>query len=199
MLSGTIEGDIDFAALFDEELSPRARSAALAGFAREQLADAERINAAALGFRPAHVTIVDGIERGSEDNVKPNGSIVYEFNLMTDVFSWVAEQLHAFAPVLSGRFKTSFEFFVDGALSSLEADLSAGREFVFMSAVPYAGKIEGEHRAPESGQAPHGVFEAIATLARMRFPQVDIAFAYLRPFIASSVSDTPAIVIKAGA
>jgi len=199
MLSGTIEGDIDFAALFDEELSPKARSASLAGFAREHLADAEKINTATLGFKPAHVTIVDGREGGSEDAVKPNGSIVYEFNLMTDVFSWVAEQLHAFAPVLSGRFKTSFEFFVDGALSSLEADLSAGREFVFMSSVPYAGKIEGENRAPESSQAPHGVFEAIAILAQRRFPQVDIAFTYLRPFLASSVSDTPAIIIKAGA
>jgi hypothetical protein len=43
------------------------------------------------------------------------------------------------------------------------------------------------------------VFEAIATLAQMRFPQVDIAFAYLRPFFVSSVLDTPAIIVRARA
>lgn len=199
MLSGTIEGDLDFVALFDEELSPKARSRALADFARDQLADAERINAASLGFMPAHIITVDGRQGGSEDDVRPNGEIVYEFSLLTDVFSWIAVALQAFAPVLSGRFRTSFQFFVDGRLSDLDADLSAGREFVFMSSVPYAGKIEGENRAPESSQAPNGVFEAVAALARQRFPQVDIAFAYLRPFLVSEVSDTPAIVIKARA
>jgi hypothetical protein len=66
--------------------------------------------------------------------------------------------------------------------------------------VPYASKIEGERMPPESRQAPNGVFEAVAALARMRFPQLDISFSYREPFgeFAASIKDTPAITIALG-
>ncbi|WP_052435646.1 hypothetical protein [Bradyrhizobium japonicum] len=201
MLSGSIDPiDLDFQALIDEDLSPKAQSRALAGFARDQLTDAEKINAQALGFTPQHHVRVDGADGVSEDQVRPDGEIVYTFDLHSDVLTWIMEQLGQFAPVLSGRFRHSFELFVDGVLADLAGEMPEGREFVFLSSVPYAGKIEGEHKAPESSQAPDGVFEAVAALARLRFPQVDIAFAYIAPLAGSGVSqpDTPAITINAG-
>jgi hypothetical protein len=201
MITATIEGgDLDITALLEEDLSPAALSAELAAFAREQLAEAEKINADALGFTPQHTVAVDGVAGAPEDRVRPNGVIVYTFDLMPDVFGWIAAELYAFAPVRSGRFRRSFAFFVDGILTDVTGEISKGREFVFLSSVPYAGKIEGEHKPPESRQAPSGVFEAVAALARMRYPQLDISFSYRAPFgsLAASIKATPAITIKLG-
>jgi hypothetical protein len=119
---------------------------------------------------------------------------------MPDVFAWIAAELEAFAPVRSGRFKRSFAFFVDGIAADPAGEIPEGREFVFLSSAPYAGKIEGEHEPPESRQAPNGVFEAVAALARMRFPQLDISFSYRAAFseAAASIKDTPAIIIALG-
>lgn len=202
MFSGSIEPiDIDIQALIAEDLSPQAQSRALATFAREQLTEAETINAKALGFTPQHHVQVDGAEGVSEDRVRPNGEIVYTFDLHADMLSWIIAELEALAPVLSGRFRHSFELFIDGVLADLAQELPEGRKFVFLSSMPYAGKIEGEHKAPESEQAPDGVFEAVAALARLRFPQADIAFSYIAPPAGSGSSrpDTPAITVQAGA
>jgi hypothetical protein len=199
MLQGSIDGgDLDLTALFEEDLSPAAQSAALAQFARKQLAEAAKVNADALGFTPPHTTLVDGVAGAAEERVKPNGEIVYTFDLAQDMFAWIAAELSAFAPVLTGRFSRSFEFFVDGVRTDLDHEIPQGREFVFMSIEPYAGKVEGEHKRPESPQAPNGVFEAVAALAALRYPLADIAFAYRTPFFASRVKDTPAITIRLG-
>jgi len=201
MITATIEGgDLYVVALLEEDLSPAALSAELAAFAREQLTEAEKINADALGFTPQHTVAVDGVAGASEDRVRPDGVIVYTFDLMPNVFGWITAELEAFAPVQSGRFRRSFAFFVDGILTDVTCEIPEGREFVFLSSVPYAGKIEGEHKPPESRQAPSGVFEAVAALARMRYPQLDISFSYRAPFgaLAASIKDTPAITITLG-
>jgi hypothetical protein len=201
MFSGSIEPiDIDVAAIINEELSPAAKARALAVVARSELAAAEKTNSSALGFLPTHTTTVDGAAGVSEDAVRPDGTIVYAFDLLPDVFSWIAEQLQMFAPVLSGRFKDSFEFFIDGVLAALTADMPPASEFVFLSSAAYAGKIEGEEGPPESRQAPNGVFEAVATIAQMKFPQVKISFSYRVPFpdAKSTSKDTPAITITLG-
>jgi hypothetical protein len=201
MITATIEGgDLDIAALIEEDLSPDAQSAQLADFAQRQLADAEKVNAAPLGFTPQHTVAVDGVPGASEDRARPDGEIVYTFDLMPDVFAWIAAELEAFAPVRSGRFKLSFAFFVDGIAADPAGEIPEGREFVFLSSVLYAGKIEGEHKSPESRQAPNGVFEAVAALAQMRFPQLDISFSYRESFggAATSIKDTPAIIIALG-
>lgn len=71
--------DID--GIIAEMLSGPAMSAILADAAREALADAERQNEAILGKAPPHTTTVDGNEGASEDQVRPDGIIVYEFDL----------------------------------------------------------------------------------------------------------------------
>ena len=207
MLDGSIEPlDLDFELLVREEFSPAARSRALASFAREQLAAAEDQNRAALGYVPPHDTIVDGAAGAREDQVRPDGVIVYSFELLGELFSWVAEQLRAFAPVLSGDFRGSFQFFAGGVLVDPAGEVPPAAEYVFLSPLPYARKIEGSPaRPPESRQAPHGVFEAVAAVAAQRFGnQAVIRFSFRAPLggellsgKARGVSDlrTPAIVI----
>ena len=200
MLSGSAEPlDLDVQAIIAEDLSPDAQSRILAQVARDELAAAEATNRVALGYVPGHTTTVDGAAGADESRVRPDGEIVYAFDLVQDLFAWIAHELESFAPVRSGRYLHAFLFFVDGVLASLDGEAPEGREFVFMSAVPYAGKIEGEHRAPESPQAPNGVFEAVAVLAQHAFPGADVAFSYRSPFTPiTGVKDTPAITIRLG-
>lgn len=184
-LDGSIEPlDLDFQVLIAEEFSTAARSARLADFAREQLAAAESINEAALGFVPKHQTIVDGAAGVSEDHVRPDGVIVYAFELIGDLFAWISEQLRAHAPVRSGHFRDSIQLFADGVLLDIGAgEIPTAREYVFLSPLPYARKIEGSGaRGPESRQAPDGVFEAVAVLAAQRFSnQAQIRFSFRAP------------------
>jgi hypothetical protein len=198
MLEGTID-PIDSAAIIDGAFSPAAMSAAIADAAREALADGEKINSDALGFVPTHTTTVDGVKGASEDSVRPDGTIEYTFNLLPDVFSWIADMLQQFAPVLSGRFKSSFELYADGVVIDPAGIIPQAAVFIFMSIVEYASKIEGENKAPESKQAPNGVFEAVAVLAQQHFGnQVNISFGYRQPFASASAHETPAITITVG-
>jgi hypothetical protein len=190
--------DLDIAAITNEEFSPKARSAALAEFARETLADAEKQNTGALGAPPSHTTKVDGSLGADEGRVRPDGTIEYGFNLLPDIFGWIANMLEQFAPVLSGAFKASFELFADGAVIDPDGEIPQASEFVFESTVAYASKIEGESGPPESRQAPNGVFEAVATLAQSNFPAVNIAFSYRQPLGGESSHLTPAITITLG-
>ncbi len=66
----------DIEIMISETLSPAARSAAFADFARAQLAEGEQINQSVLGRIPTHRTFVDGAEGAIEDNVRPDGVIV---------------------------------------------------------------------------------------------------------------------------
>lgn len=210
MFEGSIEPiGLDIAAIVDENFSPKARSAALAGIAREILAEAEQQNSDALGFVPAHTTTVDGAIGADESTVRPDGEIRYAFELLPDMFGWILDMLQQFAPVLTGQFKASFELYADGNLIDATGEIPPASEYVFVSSVEYARKIEGDaSRPPESKQAPNGVFEAVATLAQQRFGnQANIKFSYRAPFNGSLLTGkvgnnsdyrTPAITITLG-
>lgn len=158
--------------LMDRTMSPAAQSAKLASTAREALREAQQINARALGTVPEHETYVDGRLGASEDTVKPDGRIVYEFNtsFRAEILAWILTQLREKAPVRRGRYRDSIKIFADfvevaTAEQAVEAD-----EVVFVSTVAYARKIEGgPNRAPQSPQAPNGVFHAVAALATAKW------------------------------
>lgn len=160
------------------------RSAMLADFAREQLAEAEQTNEAALGHVPAHQTFVDGRLGASEDSVKPDGVILYEFELTSDALTWISEQLAAASPVGSGSdrhaglYQHSHMLFADGVQVDPDGEIPGASEYVFVDSLPYSRKIE----VGESRQAPDGVYEAVATLAQQRFSKsLDIRFTYRAP------------------
>jgi hypothetical protein len=200
MFEGSIDSiDLDIEAITNEEFSPQARSSALADFARETLAETEKTNSDALGSVPDHLTTVDGVAGADEDKVRPDGTIEYAFSLSSDIFPWIARMLQQFAPVRSGRFKSSFELFADGAVIDPNGIIPQAAAYIFESIVAYASKIEGESKPPESKQAPNGVFEAVATLAQQQFgSQANISFSYRTPLDGSSEHLTPAITVTLG-
>lgn len=175
-----LEQDINL--LIRQDLSPQAQSAAFADFARETRDEAVATNEAALGAPVEYETFVDGREGASEDSVRPNGVIVYDFvGLASGIFAWISEQLDQHSPIGSGKdphpglYEHSHIFYAD----DVEADplkpppgIMVGS---FVSAVPYARKIE----AGESPQDPDGVYEVVAHLASQRFGNIaKIVFDY---------------------
>lgn len=182
--------DRDIAVIFREDLSPEGRSAALAGFARDQLADSETTNERALGYVPPVTTVVDGREGAQPESVKPDGVIVFEFNLLEDLFAWIGEELVKHAPVGGGKdkhaglFARSFIFLADGQQVDPGAPAPQATEYVFVNSQPYARKLE----QGASPQAPDGVFEAVATMASRRFGNLArIRFAY-RPLVGGATA-----------
>lgn len=175
----------DIEVIINQLLSSQAQSAQFAAFAREKLAEADQSNNAALGHVPPHDTFVDGSAGASEDQVRPNGVIVYEFSLIGDLFAWIADQLKQFSPVRTGRFEHSFVLFADSVEIDPYGPIPTATEFVFQNTEPYVRKIERGF----SPQAPHGVFQAVAALAQNRAPKLaKVSFTY-RSLIGGAIGE----------
>lgn len=181
--------------LFLADVSPAAQSAAIAEFAQEQLDDALKSNSGSLGTAPDFETFVDGRKDVPLAGVKPGGTIVFEFHILSDLIAWVDEMLIEFSPVKTGRYQRSHVLFVDGAKVDPNGNIPNGKEFVLLNLQPYAEEIENDL----SRQAPDGVFQAVAALANEKFGQIaKVDFAY-RPAPAEAPKGDndrrPAIVI----
>jgi hypothetical protein len=166
---------------FARELSAEVRSRELAQFAREELKKGQDQNRAALGRVPPHETFVDGQRSENLDRVRPEGNIVFEFDLMEDIFGWIGEMLIKHSPVLTGRFRQSFVFLADNKVIDPGSPVPLdANEYVFVNIQPYARKIE----RGLSAQAPDGVMDVVATMAQRRFGNIArIRFGYRTPLL----------------
>ncbi|WP_291209009.1 hypothetical protein [Hyphomonas sp.] len=158
----------DIVAFVGEDLAPAAQAEIRARVAREHLADAQSINRIVTGRVPEHDTFVDGRAGAPLESVKPNGVVVFEFELVADVLLWIHTALKKHSPRFKGDYQTSHQLFADDVeVADIENPPSA-REYVFLNEQPYARKIE----RGQSKQAPEGVYEGIAALAKQRFGNV---------------------------
>lgn len=161
--------------MLSEGLSPKARSAVFAKYAKEQIAEAKETNRSILGRVPRHTVTVDGRENSSIDAVRPDGVVIAEFELIDDVLVWIADQLTIHSPFKTGRFRKHNTLFADGQETQVGSVIPVASEYVFMNTLPYARKIE----RGLSSQAPDGVYQAVAVLARRRFSNIaKISFSY---------------------
>ncbi|MCC0809191.1 hypothetical protein FPV16_23840 [Methylobacterium sp. W2] len=157
----------DIALLIDEELSPAAQAQKLTEAAREALLDAQGTNRQALGYVPDHDTFIDGGKRSDLSGVRASSIITFEFHLLIDVIQWVDEQLIIHSPVKTERFARSHVWFAD----NVEMDPlnpPPAESYIVLNEQPYTRKIE----KGLSPQAPDGVYEAVATLAKRRFGNI---------------------------
>jgi hypothetical protein len=179
-----IEKDI---ALILDELSPEGQSAQLRASAEEALRDGQETNRRALGYVPTHDTFVDGAKRGDLSGVTGNSIVLYEFHLLVDIIQWVDEQLIIHSPVgstpKSPEYSKSHVWFADGVEFDDVANPPPAEGYVVLNATPYARKIE----RGLSSQAPEGVYQGVATLAKRRFGNIAyVGFGY-RSFPGGSV------------
>lgn len=149
-------------------LSPERRRALIVEHAREGLRESQEINRAALGHVPAHDTFVDGRAEAPLTSVNPDrGVIVFRFHLLSQVIQWVDAMLVLHSPVLTERYARSHIWFADDREMDPLNPPPAER-YVVLNAQPYARKIE----RGQSRQAPDGVYESVAVMAKKRFGQV---------------------------
>lgn len=169
------------------------RSAAIATFARQALAEADATNTATAGHPVPHTTLVDGRQTEDLDTVKPDGTIIFDFglDLQNDVIQWIYDQLRLHAPVRSGRFRSSITVYADGQEVQPGTKAPDAQDWIFLALVPYARKIEGGRKPPQSKQAPNGVFEVVAAMAAARFGNIaKVRFTYQNPIGGASDLET---------
>lgn len=171
--------DRDIALILNETLGPQARSKIIADHARAALREGQDKNRRVLGRTPPHKTFVDGAEaQGGENSVRPDGRIVYEFELVSETLVWIGEMLTRNAPFKSGRFRAGFRLYADGSEVPIGKTVPPAQEYVFLNIEPYSRKIE----RGLSPQAPDGVFEAVAAMARGKFGNLaKIGFSFRTP------------------
>lgn len=173
---------LTFTAMLDEIQSPKARSAALAAFARERIDEAAGVNRAVLGRPVSYKTLVDGRRGAAIDTVRPDGVVVAEFDLVQETLIWIAGMLKENSPVLTGQYRSSHDFLADGEVADINNPPLDASEFSFVSNVPYARKIE----RGLSSQAPDGVYQVTAELASRRFGNIaQVRFSFRAPLYGS--------------
>lgn len=151
-----------------------------ADFAREQLVNVQDINRSALGEFPTYRVFVDGVETSALDRVSPNGTIIFDFDLGVGIVSFIHKLLMETSPVKKGVYQRSHAIYADGLEVDDPRNAEDADEVVILSLVPYARKIEGTgRRPPQSRQAPNGVYQVVAEMAKRRFGNLArVAFAY---------------------
>lgn len=154
---------------------PKAKSARLAAFARAEIAKVDAENRASAGREVPHTVAVDGRQGAPLSSVRPDGVIVAEWSLHIDVLAWIGDALLKASPRLTGRYEASHILFIDGVQHEPGDPIKDFEEAIFINGTAYARKIE----KGESAQAPDGVYQAVAAVARQRFNNIaKVRFSY---------------------
>jgi hypothetical protein len=131
-----------FQVLVDETLSPKARSAKVADFARRQIRAADEINRRALGVVPPKRVTVNGREDELLTNVPPDqGIIIAEYRMADEVLEWIMKTLRDRSPIISGEYKKGHRLFADDVEVNADNPPIASR-YTFFNLVPYARRLE---------------------------------------------------------
>ncbi len=159
-----------------DDLSKEAQQKAIAEFARERLAEAQQANQRVLGRVPKHDTFVDGRAGAPLEGVKPRGgTIVFEFELFSDVLRWIMQTLIDRSPVVSGAYRRSHLLFADQRQVATDGAIPEADEYSFTNTVPYARKIEiGRSKSGRAFvvQVEPRIYERTADDAARRFGNI---------------------------
>lgn len=171
-----------------KNLSPQARSAALASFARADVARLQREGRAALQY----TVWVDGRENAAPESVSPEGRIVYRFNGIAEATAFALAFCVARSPVGTnspqpGRYRKSWFVLVDGReWKAPLLEIPAGVEVFVVNTQPYHRKIDmgsqgigklgrevASHRGPKRKRGAYvSITEACRQELLRRFPGV---------------------------
>jgi hypothetical protein len=163
-------------AVVSDTLSPEARSKAVAQFARGALETAQAANRKVLGSDAPVEQFVDGRRGGPLESVNPDlGRIVFEFELVNDVLSWIMTTLAERSPRRTGDYIRGHRLFADGREVDASGDVPAASEYSISNVVPYSRKIEiGRTEAGRDFpiSVPNRIYERTAKDARARFGNI---------------------------
>lgn len=166
-------------------LAPERRRFVITRAARAELQTVEARYREELGRDPQMSLVVDGQPRRELGQLDPDqGEIRFAYARAAEALAWIHEQLVANSPRLSGAYAASHVLLADDREVDPKNAPPAER-YVFASTSPYSRKIEGDDgRAPQSRQAPRGVYQAVAVMADRRFGNsVEVGFGYESPVL----------------
>jgi hypothetical protein len=119
--------------------TPQAQSAALANYARADVARLQNQRRAPLDY----TIFVDGRENAAPETVKPQGTIIYRFNGLAEAVAFALGFCIARSPFRTGRYRKSWFVLVDGRAWSADfRDIPAGSEVYVVNTQPYHRKLE---------------------------------------------------------
>lgn len=180
--------DRDVKLIIDELLSPAGRSRQFADAAQEMLDDADNTNRQVLGRVPRNKTWVDGREGTALETVKPSGGIIVrEYELIFDVLVFISDILKKMSPVGRGPdkrpghpgfYRASHLLFADGQEVPLSASVPEASQYVFLSAAPYARRIEKRSTVYEMAAAKAAA--RFGNIAKVRFGWQSPLLSYVR-------------------
>lgn len=166
----------DINLIVSRDLSRAGQSVAIADFARREIARADDKNRRVLGRVPPRTITVDGQKGGVLENVRPEGgSIIAEWEVVSDVLVWIGDALRDRSPFVSGDFREGWMLLADGQVIAAGGQIPPAEVYTFVNVVPYARKIEVGKT--ESGrdfvvQVPNRIAERTARDAKARFANI---------------------------
>lgn len=177
-----IEIDVDYLGLLDDikiindqELSRDALAKTFQEFARDVIREeapkgysvdsAGRVRDARGRFAKVTINQREALLRQAEIQ----DTIEVSFVDPTEMLQFIGRTLETFSPVgPTGRYRRSHRLYADGREIDFDGDIPPADQYVFVNTVPYARKIE----RGMSSQAPEGVYQVTAALARRQFSDV---------------------------
>jgi len=153
-----------------QNLTPQAQSAALASYARADVARLQNDRRAPLDY----TVFVDGRENAAPESVKPQGTIIYRFNGLAEAVSFALGFCIARSPFRTGRYRKSWFVLVDGRAWNADfRDIPAGSEVYVVNTQPYHRKLE------VSGGLQRSTTRFCVDALRKRFPGLRAAHDFL--------------------
>lgn len=156
----------------DRTLSPAALSANLAATAIRT-----RDALVASGDAPKPwTTYVDGRRGAPEASVRPDGAIVYRFNVLGLCAAFALAFVRARSPVASGAFRKAWAVVLDGKPYAGDLnDIPAAGQIMIVNPLPYARKVEVGGMLMS---VPPGIVEAARLATRRQYPTLAIDSIY---------------------
>lgn len=150
-----------------------------ASMAIATLAAEKRDEIIAIDHPSSTTTYVDGREGAPLSSVRPDGVIRFEFSYLDEIVRSVLAMLVSASPYAEKRaganpsthYRDEHAIFLDGTeVTDLPARIPPTAEVVITNLQPYARKVEkGFGRGLKSA---HGVYQAVASLAKRRYGNV---------------------------
>lgn len=137
------------------------------------------------------VRTVDGVRGAREEQVRPDGTIIYVYPRLDEVVQAAMDLLFELSPVLSGAYRMGHTLFVDGVEARNLGGWSGQGQILISNVLPYSRKIELGKMTMRVPGSDH-VYEQAEFALRQRFGnQARIIFTF-RGLMGGSVLTTRA-------
>lgn len=124
------------------------------------------------------IRTVDGVRGAREEQVRPDGSIVYVYPRLDEVVQVALDTLFDLSPVLSGEYRMNHRLFVNSVEARNLAGWDGQGDIIISNSMPYSRKIELGKMTMRVPGSDH-VYEQAEFTLRQRFGnQARIVFTY---------------------